>query len=102
MHPHHASGRAIHAFNIILTEKGNLLHLSLKQRVSLFTRKDIPDMSMALWETSCSSLSGVDTKNSGSQLFRLQMISKHQKKKREINRVNFFSTQPGEIYRSYW
>lgn len=33
---------------------------------------ETPDISMAFKETSCRSLSGVDTRNSGSQLCRLQ------------------------------
>ena len=33
---------------------------------------ETPDISMAFKETSCKSLSGVDTRNSGSQLCRLQ------------------------------
>lgn len=35
------------------------------------TSKETPDISIALKVTSSSSLSGVDTRNSGSQLFRL-------------------------------
>ena len=35
------------------------------------TNNETPDISMALDVTSSSSLSGVDTRNSGSQLFKL-------------------------------
>lgn len=45
------------------------------------TSKETPDISIALQVTSSSSLSGVDTRNSGSQLFRLS----NAKKKKTFN-----------------
>lgn len=38
---------------------------------NVLTNSDTPEMSIALRETSSSNLSGVDTRNSGSQLLKL-------------------------------
>lgn len=46
---------------------------------------ETPDISMAFKETSSKSLSGVDTRNSGSQLCRLQKKTTEMRGKHHIN-----------------